>query len=71
MTPNHVGYKELYELIDRKFSHLHERIDEMGRELQRLENWRENLMGKITIISAVVSVIFAAVIKILLEKTHL
>ncbi len=53
MTKN-IDYKVVYERIDKKTDLIITRIDGISARVGILENWRSNIVGKITVIVAIV-----------------
>ncbi len=49
-----IDYQVVYELIDKKTDLIITRIDGISARVGILENWRANLMGKLTLIVAIV-----------------
>ncbi len=54
MTKNNFSVQDTYELVDRRTAEIMLKVDSLGDRVGILENWRANLMGKLTLVVAIV-----------------
>ena len=66
-----IDYQVVYELIDRKTNLILEKVDSLGERVGILESWRANLMGKLTMVVAVVGFLVSITTGWIKEKLNI
>ena len=61
-TQDQVTNRQLYELVDNRTSDIMEKFDKLEIRVGTLERWQANIMGKLAIVSIIVSTLVAFII---------
>jgi len=61
-TQDQVTNRQLYELVDNRTSNIMDKFDKLEIRVGTLERWQANIMGKLAIVSIIVSTLVAFII---------
>lgn len=66
-----INYKEIYDLVDNRTQEINKKLDDMTNRISSLEQWRANLLGKFSIVAALVGIFSALLVDSIRKKLNL